>query len=125
MKKLVLIGLPLIITAAFFSCKKNQLGGNHTITGVVAHHSKVITNATVFIKLNASEFPGADTTLYDDKVKVDANGNYTIKCYKGNYYLYGYGYDYDILAPYIVVGGLSVHVGSKKTVQVDVAVSED
>ena len=125
MKKLAIISLSLIIIAIFFSCKKNQLGGNRVITGVVAHHSKVIANSTVFIKFNASEFPGSDTTLYDAKVKADGNGNYTIKCYKGNYYLYGYGYDYDILYPYIVVGGLPVHVGSKKTVQVDIAVTED
>ena len=72
----------------FISCKKNELGGKSTITGKVTHHSKSIANATIFIKFNAENFPGADTTLYDDKVRCDADGIFSIKCYKGNYFLY-------------------------------------
>lgn len=125
MKKIVLLAFTIFITIFFLACKKNQLDGKHTVKGNVAHHSKAIPNATVFIKFNAKEFPGEDTTLYDAKVRADADGNYSFKCYRGDYYLYGFGYDYDILAPYYVVGGTPVKVRSKKTVNVDVAVTED
>lgn len=106
------------------SCKKNQLGGSSTITGTVVHHSKAIPYATVFIKFNEKDFPGADTTKYDDKVRADANGVYSIKCYKGNYYLFGYGKD-NAITPPLVVGGLSVKVRKNETVKIDVAVTED
>lgn len=107
-----------------FACKKNQLGGKSTIKGTVLHHSKPIPNATVYIKFKAKDFPGSDTTKYDDHVKADVNGNYEIKCYKGDYYLYGYGYDYSVSPPR-VVGGVPVHIRNKETVTVDVAVTEN
>lgn len=113
----------LLVALFFFSCKKNQLGGKATISGKVAHHSKPIGNARVFIKFNAKEFPGEDTTLYNTKVWADADGNYSIKCYKGDYYLYGYGFDFEINK--VVVGGIPVHIGNKKKLTVDVAVTED
>jgi len=123
MKKIILL-FALLITV-ISSCKKNELGGSAVIKGSVAHHSKLITKATVFIKFNAKEFPGADTTVYDAKVRVDAEGNYNFKCYKGNYYLYSYGYDYDIAAPYQVIGGAPASVRNKETVKINLAVSED
>jgi hypothetical protein len=106
----------------FFSCKKNELGGKSKISGTVMHHSRFIANATVFIKFNAKEFPGTDTTAYDTKVKADGAGNYSIKCYKGDYYLYGYGYD-DQLATK-VTGGVGVHIRNREDVSIDVAVTE-
>jgi hypothetical protein len=124
MKTIPLLFLGSLLAAfLFFSCKKNQLGGKATISGKVAHHSKPIGNARVFIKFNAKEFPGEDTTLYNDKVWADADGNYSIKCYKGDYYLWGYGFDFGINK--VVTGGLPVHLRNKEKVNVDVAVSED
>jgi len=122
MKKLILFAIVILFTA---SCKKNQLGGNSTIKGTVAHHAKLIPNATVFIKFNVKEFPGADTTKYDAKVRADKDGNYSITCYQGDYYLYGFGYDYGIPAPYHVAGGVPVHIRKKETVAADIAVTED
>lgn len=122
MKKTVLV---LFVLSLIISCKKNQMGGKSSIHGKVAHHSRAIPYAGVFIKFNAKEFPGEDTIAYDDKVYADANGEYTIKCYKGDYYLYGYGFDYSIAAPYIVVGGTPVHVRNREDVEIEVAVSED
>ena len=121
MKKHIFI---LMLTIVLYSCKKNQLGGSSTITGTVVHHAKFIPGARVFIKFDAKDFPGTDTTKYDDKVAADANGNYTIKCYKGNYYLYGVGNDYAISPP-LVVGGLSVKIRKNETIKADVAVTED
>lgn len=117
------------LTAVFLllisvACKKNELGGKATIKGSIKHHAKAIANATVFIKFKAKEFPGADTTLYDDKVKADAEGNYTIKCYKGDYYLFAYGHDPAIAAPYTVVGGSPVHIRNKESLVIDLAVTE-
>lgn len=108
----------------FFSCKKDQLGGKSTIKGAVKHHVKLIGNATVFIKFNAKDFPGADTTVYNAKVRADANGNYSINCYKGNYYLYAIGYDQDVIAPHIVSGGTPVNIRNNETVDIDLAVTE-
>jgi hypothetical protein len=121
MKKTIvfLFAITLII-----SCKKNQLGGKSTVKGSIKHHSKVIPYATVFIKFDATDFPGSDTTAYDDKVRADADGNYSFKCYKGHYYLYGRGID-NALSPPIVVGGLPVKVRNNETVEANVAVTED
>lgn len=113
-----------VFLLAIISCKKNQLGGTSVIKGKVVHHSKPIPNATVFIKFDAKDFPGSDTTKYDDKVRADANGEYSIKCYKGNYYLYGYGQDYAITPP-LVVGGNPVKIRKGEEVNIDVAVTED
>ena len=106
------------------SCKKNQVGGSATVKGVVAHHGKAIANAYVYIKYDATEFPGDDYTLYNTFVKADGSGNYSIPLYKGNYYIYARGYDYAIPAPYLVKGGLSVTVRSSENSTKDIAVSE-
>lgn len=105
-----------------YSCKKNQLGGNATIEGNVLHHAKLIPNATVYIKFNAKEFPGFDAGKYDDKVTADASGHYSIKCYKGDYYLFGAGFDDQL--PDSVFGGLAVHIRNKEKVNADLAVTE-
>lgn len=113
----------LVCIVFLFSCKKNQLGGKSTVSGTVMHHSKIIGNATVFIKFNAKDFPGADTILYDSKVRADADGNYTFNCYKGDYFLYSIGIDNSITPPR-VVGGLPVNIRNKETLKVDIAVTE-
>jgi hypothetical protein len=124
MKKIHIL---ILLTGFIFSaaCKKNQLGGKSTVKGTVAHHERAISYAVVFIKFNAKNFPGADTTIYDDKVRTDASGNFSFKCYKGDYYLYGFGFDYTIPPPYHVVGGVPVHVRNRETVNADVAVTEE
>lgn len=122
MKRLIIAAL--IISAFAVSCKKNQAGGKSTIKGKVAHHSKVIPFATVFIKFKAKDFPGSDTTVYDTKVHADANGEYSFSCYKGDYFLYGRGID-DAAVPPLVVGGAPVHIRNNETVQADIAVTED
>jgi hypothetical protein len=108
----------------FVSCKKNELNGTSNIHGKVVHHSKAIPLARVFIKFNAKEFPGADTTVYDEKVWSDENGNFSIDCYKGDYYLYGYGQDLAIDPPYTVVGGVPVNIRKNEDVSIQLAVTE-
>lgn len=121
MKKIIALS-SLLLLIFCLSCKKNQLGGKSTIKGSVVHHSQIIPNATVYIKFNAKDFPGPDAGAYDDKVVADAEGRYEIKCYKGDYYLYGVGYDNSIKEA--VTGGLAVHIRNNETVNVDVAVTE-
>ena len=106
------------------SCKKNALGGKCTVQGRVMHHSKLIANARVFIKFNAKEFPGADTTRYDAKLSADALGNYTFDCYPGNYYLYAFGIDLGVPAPHHVVAGIPVKLRQNETVKADIPVTE-
>jgi hypothetical protein len=118
--KLILAVLVLMAV----SCKKNNIGGNSTIEGVTVHHSKVIANASVFIKYNAEEFPGTDTTLYDSKVRSDKDGKFSLKVYKGKYYVYAFGYDFAIAAPYHVVGGVPVKIRDKEKVTITLPLTE-
>lgn len=120
MKQLVIIS---ILAALLGACKKNELGGKAEISGVVSHHGRPIPGAVVYIKLGATEFPGADSSRYDSHVAADSKGAYLIKCYKGSYYLYARGIDYLPNAE-IVDGGVPVKVRSKEKVKADVPVSE-
>jgi len=123
MKKVAFINFIFLLT--FFGCKKNEVGGKSTIEGNIKHHAKVIPYATVFIKYNASELPGTDTTLYDAKVKADVSGNYIIKCYKGKYFLYGYGYDNQVTSNNgKVTGGSSVSIRNNERITIDLAITE-
>lgn len=115
----------MLIAIFFYSCKKNQLGGKATIKGTVKHHAKIIANAMVFIKFNSKEFPGNDTTVYDAKVRADADGNYSFKCYKGDYFLYGFGYDFDEPPPHIVKAGVPAgNIRNRETVEINIGVTE-
>lgn len=121
----VYLTIILLSLLAFYGCKKNQLGGKSTIKGNIKHHAKVIPFCTVFIKYDASELPGTDTTIFDAKVKADADGNYTINCYKGNYFLYGYGYDNQVTTNNgKVTGGSGVSVRNNEKVTIDLSVTE-
>ncbi len=105
-----------------FSCKKNQLGGSSTIQGQVAHHSLAIANSTVYIKFNTKEFPGSDIKTYDANVKTNEKGEFSIKCYKGNYYLYAVGFDKGISEN--VFGGIPIRIRDREVLDVEVAVTE-
>jgi hypothetical protein len=120
MKRSILFGCFFLVL--IFSCKKNQLGGKSTIKGTVMHHEKVIPYARVFLKFKAKDFPGTDTAVYDSKYTTGADGHYEFKCYKGDYYLYGFGYDTGISEN--VSGGTPVHIRNKETVEMDVPVTE-
>lgn len=114
----------LLLSLFFISCKKNELGGKAEIKGQVKHHAKVIPNATIYIKFGAKEFPGTDVSVYDKTVNSDATGNYTIKCYKGDYYLYAVGTDLDVPPPSLVRGGVPISIRNKEVVEAELAVTE-
>jgi hypothetical protein len=121
--KFQLLAVITCLAFALTGCKKNQLGGKSVINGKVFHHTRMIPNATVYIKFNAREFPGTDSSLYDAEVKANANGEFSIACYKGEYYLYATGIDPQI-QPLYVRGGVPVSIRQRETVEADVAVTE-
>ena len=103
----------IICALSFFGCKKNQLGGKSDIKGKVTHHDVAIPNARVYIKFNATEFPGTDVSVYDTFIDADHNGNFEIKkIYHGQYYFYGVGMDGLIT----VKGGVALKVKMLKEV---------
>ena len=120
----LLISICLLVAFVCGGCHKEGLGGNASITGTVYHHSTPIPDCEVFIKFDATEFPGEGAALYNGSVKADKNGVYTFpKVYKGDYYLFGIGYDKNIMQ--VVRGGVHVKAKRNGTVSQDVAVTED
>ena len=118
---IVLVGLSVFFSA----CKKNQLGGKSNIEGKVVHHSKAIAEATVYVKMGATEFPGDDISKYDFEVTADANGNFKVETlYKGNYYLYAIGKDFTVPPPWLVKGGIPVKLRYNETVTIELPVTE-
>lgn len=83
--------------------------GTLTLVAKMVHHSRPIIGCKVFIKYNASEFPGEDTTKYDYSVTSPSNSAFatidSLTC--GNYYIYAIGID-SLLDPvnWVVKGGL-------------------
>jgi len=120
MKKII---LALVLVGSFLACKKNQLGGKATINGVVSHHEKRISKAVVYVKFNAKEFPGTDSSKYDASIVTNEAGEFQMECYKGDYYLFGTGIDFRPGATY-VNGGVPVHIRNKEKLDITVAVSE-
>ncbi|HWY11389.1 MAG TPA: hypothetical protein VN026_08695 [Bacteroidia bacterium] len=105
----------IICALSFFGCKKNQLGGYSDIKGKVTHHGVAIPFSRVYIKYNATDFPGADITVYNTYIDADQNGNFEIKkIYHGQYYFYAVGYDNSISST--VTGGVALKVKMFKEV---------
>jgi hypothetical protein len=122
MKIKILFFFALLITLS--SCKKNQLGGSSVIKGKVSHHSKAISNAIIYIKFNAKEFPGNEIELYDHSLSSDVNGEFSIACYKGDYYLFAKGIDDQLSQQKNVSGGVPVNIRNNEIVEMNLAVSE-
>lgn len=103
---------------SFFGCKKNQLGGKSNIKGKVMHHDTPIPYARVYIKFNATEFPGEDPANYNTYIDADHNGNFLISnIYHGKYYFYGVGIDPSLGATNnIVKGGIALKVKMLKEI---------
>jgi hypothetical protein len=117
MKNLKYIVL-VIFALSFFGCKKNQLGGKSNIKGKVMHHDAAIPYAKIYIKYNATEFPGVDVSVYDATMDADHNGNFLVeKIYHGQYYFYAVGVDPALGATNNTVkGGVALKVKMLKEV---------
>ena len=109
--------LLIICALNFIGCKKNQLGGKSNIKGKVMHHDKAIPFAKIYIKYNATEFPGTNVNDYNTSIEADFNGNFLIEhIYHGDYYFYAVGADDALVAPSTVKGGTHLKVKMLKEV---------
>lgn len=94
-------GLLVFILLAFFACKKNQnttdgngIKGNLSLEVHVKHHSYDVAAITVYLKMNATEFPGRDSSIYNLSGQTDGYGKITFNnLYPGKYYVYASGFD--------------------------------
>jgi hypothetical protein len=123
MQKFAILLTTLIVILT--GCTKNAgLGGDNTIVATAKHHGLIISNATIYIKYNAKEFPGESTAVYDDYKTAGANGQVKFEGLKrGDYYFYGIGFDSTINQT--VVGGIPVQLLQKSGEKIiDVPVTE-
>ena len=119
----IIIIFSTLLSMLSVSCHKEGTGGKSGVSGLVKHHEKPISNAIVYLKYGATEFPGIDVTAYDNHTAADANAHYEFKnLRKGNYYLYSTGWDNAIMQN--VSGGLAIKLKYNKTITTDVAVVE-
>lgn len=98
----------LIFAAGFIfsGCKKDEQkdnAGNVVVHGTnrlivsVYHHTIALQGISIFLKNNATEFPGTDTTLYNWKTTSDNSGIAVFEnLFPGNYFLFGSGIDQNI-----------------------------
>ena len=58
------------------------------------HHWWRVGNCNVYIKSNASSYPGSNPAAYDTFTKADPGGSFVFEdLAPGNYYFYAKGYD--------------------------------
>ena len=126
-----------LLCFVLFGCRKNESasGGKASISGFVeftgiingiyVSNAHISRNTVVYIKYDATTFPGTDVSQYDSQQNVDSKGNFNFGLmFEGNYYLYatgdyidGYGYSY------AVSGGTQVNITSRKAnLNYDIAV---
>ncbi len=117
--KLILGVFVILMSFVFVRCKDKKKEeedncpegrtGQLTMVFKMLHHSRPIPGCRLFIKYNASEFPGADTTKYDYAVTAENTSAFasvdSLNC--GSYYVYAIGID-SLLDPtdWVCVGGL-------------------
>ena len=121
-----------VFTISFYSCAKEDLGGDATLVVFLQHHGHTIINHvnypdTVFVKFNTKESPGTAAGKYDTYFVGEAGEDH-VHCENlkwGNYFIYGAGIDSS--GPYRVNGGIAVKIkrsDRKKEQDIDLAVTE-
>ncbi|MEO8087877.1 MAG: hypothetical protein ABI763_13720 [Bacteroidota bacterium] len=96
----------LLASLVLNSCdKKEELNssGQVVVTGKnklivsIMHHTRSLSDIHVYLKYNATEYPGNDTTVYEWHTTSDNSGIAVFdKLFEGNYFLYGEGVDQGI-----------------------------
>jgi hypothetical protein len=125
MKSLRLLVYVLLLNLLFTACRKPSSENFGVITGSVKHHEWTVSGVRVFLKKGVTEFPGKDTTLYDEvctATGIDATYAFR-KLPAGNYYLLATGYDSLFRAPVRGWTGISI-ASNQDIIQKDIAVSE-
>lgn len=93
-----------VLTFTFFfmlsACKKNNevsgslVPGNIALNVLVKHHTWGVPYTTVYLKKNATSYPGEDTSKYDISQICDNDGNASFEgLHPGNYFVFSKGYD--------------------------------
>ncbi len=90
----------------FVSCKKNEehndagqviVKGTNKLIVTIAHHTYTLPDINVYLKNNATVFPGSDTSLYEWNTLSDPSGIAVFDdLFHGNYFLYAEGFDQGI-----------------------------
>lgn len=94
-------GLFVLTMLVFFSCKKNDntfdgnsIKGSLSVEVHVKHHSYDVAAIMVYLKKDATEFPGRDSSTYNFKGQTDGYGKVTFEnLFPGKYYVYASGFD--------------------------------
>ena len=92
----------IFLAVVICSCKKSstdpvngtEIKGDLQLNVHVLHHANEVSFIDVYLKRNATSWPGTDTTKYDLHFK--ANGYGMAVCtglFPGNYFVYAQGYD--------------------------------
>lgn len=130
--KTLLFSLTLL-AIGFASCEEKRRdtvqieGGDVTVTARVMHHSWHVAGAKVYIKANATQFPGTDSTLYDSFKISDTYGYVRFEHVpNSNYYLYSTGFDPNVAKPVwgYIPFSVSTVKGETKEIDITVPVSE-
>lgn len=96
-------------------CDEGRTGALE-LSVTMIHHTRPIKGCDLYIKYNATEFPGEDTSVYDYHVTAPNNSAVAVidslNC--GNYYLYAVGID-SLLDPsgWLCKGGLPFSTDKK------------
>ena len=82
----------------FYSCEKETEqpvpAKKATLAVEVMHHQWTIPSIPVYLKKDATEFPGQDTTVYEIHSVTNQAGNVQFNgLVYGNYYLFVHGWD--------------------------------
>ena len=68
--------------------------GKIVLTATVQHHHWAVPSLSVYLKYNATDFPGTNSALYNVSATTDQGGAVQFKELTfGNYYLYAHGWD--------------------------------
>lgn len=103
-KKLPYVLFVFVMGIFFFRCKKdnavkNESGqivvqGNFTLRIKAAHHWWGVPYLPVYLKKNATTWPGTDSTKYEFMTTTDNEGNCEFShLFPGDYYIYAHGFD--------------------------------
>lgn len=118
--KITLSATLVISFLSIFSCRKEGCeagtGGEVTLKIMPEHHGVAIYNSqnyrdTVYVKFNATDFPGPDRSNFDLIMWGNANENFVkvsgLKC--GQYYIMVSGFDTSAQWNIRVVGGIPLN----------------
>ena len=74
-----------------------------------------VSGIMIYLKKNATDFPGKDSTIYEYKGMADSYGKFTFEnLYPGNYYVYASGFD--VLWASNVIGYLPISLNENTVI---------